>query len=113
MKLVDWTYALLALLGLVGPWSFNLAWMGAAADPSGLQFIADATANPAASSIALDITIACVAFFVWMLVESRRLGMRHTWLLIPYALMGSFASAFPLFLLLRSRRLSAAPPQAP
>ena len=36
-----------------------------------------------------------------------RLGMRHTWLLVPYALGVAFASAFPLFLLLRARRLRA------
>lgn len=109
MSPIEWLYAALAAIGLLGPWAFNLQWMTRTGvrTEGALGFLVDATANPASSSIALDITIACLVFFVWMLVEARSLGMRRAWLLIPYALLGSFASAFPLFLLLRSRRLAA------
>lgn len=105
MKPIEWIYAALAITGLVGPWAFNITWMLGDPTPGAFGFLGDATTNAAARSIAVDIAIACTAFFVWMLAESRRLAMKRTWLLIPYALMGSFASAFPLFLLLRSRHL--------
>ncbi len=50
-------------------------------------------------------SLVCAAFFVFMGFEARRLGMKHTWLLIPYALFVALASAVPLFFLLRARRL--------
>ncbi len=107
MKPIEWVYLAFALIGLVAPWAFNITWMLGDPTPGALGFLVDATANPAASSISIDIVIACTTFFVWMMAESRRLKMKRTWLLIPYALMGSFASAFPLFLFLRSRRCRA------
>lgn len=98
-------YAALAVLGVVLPWSFNLQWMSESQSASFFEFFALGFVNPAASSLTVDLFIACTTFFVWMLIEARRIGMRHAWLLIPYALFVAFASAFPLFLLLRERKL--------
>lgn len=109
MKPIEWIYAALAVIGIAAPWTFNISWMLGDPTPGPFGFIIDATANAAASSISIDIVIACVTFFIWMGVEARRLGMtKRVWWLVPYALLGAFASAFPLFLLLRSRHMSTA-----
>jgi hypothetical protein len=101
----EWVYGFLTVLGVVLPWSFNVQWIREATSPSFVGFFAAGFVNPAASSLTVDLVIACTAFFAFVLVEGRRLQMRWAWLLIPYALLVAFASAFPLFLLLRERRL--------
>lgn len=98
-------YGLLAIVGVVWPWNYNLVWMQTSDAPSLPSFFAEGFTTPATSSLTVDLFIACTTFFVWMLVEARRLKMRWAWLLIPYALMIAFASAFPLFLLWRERVL--------
>lgn len=104
----EWFYGVMAVVGVAGPWWFNVEWMRTAPAPGFLQFFLDAAAGPAATSISVDIGVVFACFCVWLVVESRRLKMRRTIWLIPYAALVALASAFPLFLLLRSRRLSAA-----
>jgi len=96
-------YAILAVLGVALPWYFNLQ-LG----PSGLGlsgFLAGVFANPASSSIGVDILIGSTAFLIWMVTEARRLGMKHWWLYIVITFLVSFACACPLFLLMRERQL--------
>jgi hypothetical protein len=96
-------FGLLAILGLVLPWYFNLQFMAAGGSPLG--FLRAGFANPAVSSVAVDILIAAGAFLIWMIVESRRLGMRHWWIYIVLTFSVAFALAFPLFLMMRERKL--------
>jgi Terpene cyclase DEP1 len=70
--------------------------------------VADWFANDASSSVAVDLIVVAVVASVFMVTESRRVGIR-----LPVALtfvVGGFlvamACAFPLFLLLRERRLA-------
>ena len=100
-----WIYAVLAVIGVLGPWWFNLQWMQTVSAPSLMSFFAAGFENPAASSLTVDLFIACTVFFIWMLAEARRLKMSNAWLLVPYALLVAFASAFPLFLCWRERVL--------
>jgi hypothetical protein len=103
----EWFYGLMTIVGVAGPWWFNVEWMRSAPATGFFDFFRDAASGPAATSISVDIGVVFACFAVWLVVESRRLGMRWTWLLIPYAALVALASAFPLFLLLRSRRLRA------
>ena len=96
-------FGLLAILGLVLPWTFNLQFMAAGGSPLG--FLQAGFANPAVSSVTVDILIATGAFLIWMIVESRRLGMRNWWIYIVLTFAVAVAFAFPLFLLMRERRL--------
>ena len=68
-------------------------------------FIRQGFANPAAASLASDVFVAAVAFLVWLPFEARRLMMRRWWVYALLTLGVAFACAFPLFLLMRERRL--------
>ena len=103
---LSWLYLALALAGGVLPWMANLDYMrayGASFDIS--EFVQLANANPAAQSLSRDLLIGASAITLWMVVESRRLQMRHLWLVLLSSVTIAFAFAAPLFLCLRERRL--------
>jgi len=95
-------YAVLAVVGLVGTWWFNLAYRGD-------SYLGDWFANPASSSAAVDILVAFAVCVVLYVRESRRLGWR-LWVPVLFGLLSlvvAVAFAFPLFLALRELRLPA------
>ena len=98
-------YAVLAVVGLVGTWYFNLAH---GSDLGG--YLAGWFANAASSSASVDLIVAFVAGSVFMVAEGRRFGMRLAWIFPVVGLVIAFAFAFPLFLFLRERRLAATAP---
>lgn len=104
---LELTYLLLAVAGAVLPWLANLDYMrqsGGVFDIT--SFIAQANANPAASSLARDLMVGATAVVIWMVQETKRLQLRG----LPWVLLSSvtvaFACAAPLFLYLRERRLA-------
>ena len=102
-----WLYLALAIAGGILPWLANLDYIasyGAAFD-LGL-FVQLANANPAAQSLSRDLLIGASAITIWIVVESRRLQMRHLWLVLLSSVTIAFAFAAPLFLFLRERRLA-------
>ncbi len=101
-------YGLLAMGALLATWSQNLAFL-ALPDNGGLAgFIRAAYANPAAASISNDILFMCFAAFTFMVVEARRLGIRHVWIYIVLSFGVAVSVMFPLFLLARQRKLAQA-----
>ena len=104
---VAWLYLALAIAGGVLPWLANLDYMrqyGSSFD-LGL-FVQLANANPAAQSLSRDLLVGASAITIWMVVESRRLQMRHLWIVLLSSVTIAFAFAAPLFLFLRERRLA-------
>lgn len=101
-------YLGLAIAGLCMTWYHNIAFMQETGGAFALQpFIDGVFANHASSSIGWDITIACAAFITWMIHESRRIGMKHTWVYIVLTFCVAFAFAGPLYLFMRDRHLAA------
>lgn len=102
-----WLYLALAMAGGILPWLANLEFIGSygAAFDLGL-FVQLANANPAAQSLSRDLLIGATAVTIWMVVESRRLQMRHLWLVLLSSVTIAFAFAAPFFLFLRERRLA-------
>lgn len=99
-------YALLALGALYATWSNNLAFF-ALPDNGGLAgFIRMSYVNPAAASIANDVAFVCLAAFVFMVAEARRLGMRFVWVYLVLSLTIAISVMFPLFLLARQMKLA-------
>ena len=95
-------YLVLAFLGLVVPWFFNLRFLQ---QGTFWDFLAATCVNDAACSISADVLIAAVAGCIWMLSEAKRQGMRHPWLWVLLTFFVAFAFAFPLFLFVRERRI--------
>lgn len=101
-----WIYLALAVAGGVLPWLANLDFIRGTGQPFDLAlFVQMANANPAAQSLSRDLAVGTTAVTVWMVVESRRLGMRGlVWVLLSCVTI-AFAFGAPLFLYLRERRL--------
>ena len=98
-------YTTLAVLGLTLTWYFNLQVFQPGSTTDMVGFFRLGFANPASSSLTVDLLVAFVAFAFWVVPEAARLGMPRGWI---YPLLGffvAFAFAYPLFLLLRERRL--------
>ena len=103
---LGWVYLALAVAGGVLPWLANLAFIRSTGQPFDLAlFVQQANANPAAQSLSRDLAVGATAVTIWMVVESRRLGMRGLgWVLLSCVTV-AFAFGAPLFLYLRERRL--------
>ena len=99
-------YALLAAVGVVATWTFNLKFAAEAGGTfSAIEFVRAGYANSASASLSNDLLVGVAAFLVWSFAEARRLRMRRWWV-YPIVTFGvAFACAFPLFLLFRERRL--------
>jgi hypothetical protein len=96
-------YLLLAIVGLVGTWWFNIR-----AIAESRNYLGDlVTSGPAVSSITIDLLVVAVAGSVFIIIEARRLGMRLGWLYVVGAGLTAFAFTFPLFLAMRQRALNA------
>ena len=96
-------YLLLAIMGLVGTWWFNIR-----AIAESRNYLGDlVTSGPAVSSITVDLLVVAVAGSVFIIIEARRLGMRLGWLYVVGAGLTAFAFTFPLFLAMRQRALRA------
>jgi hypothetical protein len=100
------TYAIIALLALIGTWTQNLAFF-ALPDHGGVGgFLRAAFANPAAASISIDILFFSLAAFVWMAHEAHRLDIRFVWLYVVLSFVIAVSVMFPLFLIARQRALA-------
>lgn len=85
-------YLALAAAGLIGTWYFNVTSFVNDED-----YLAAWFASAASSSAAVDVLLVAVAACVFFVAEGRRLGMRHTWVLIPLTFVIALAFTFPLF----------------
>ena len=70
-----------------------------------VKFIQLANSNPAAQSLSRDLFVGAGAIFIWIISESRRLGMRNLWVVLLASITIAFAFGAPLFLFFRERRL--------
>jgi hypothetical protein len=59
--------------------------------------------SPLATLLALDLSIAFVAFALWAAWEGKRLEMSLWWVPVPASIFVGLCFAIPLFLLLRER----------
>lgn len=101
-------YGVIAVLALIATWHQNLHYFGGSAGPAGVlaTFWKETFANPAAASITLDLFLFALAVMVWMVHESRRLGIAFVWLYIVLGLLIAISFTFPLFMIARERRLA-------
>lgn len=99
-------YLALAVVGLCLTWYHNIQFALSGAEP--LDFIRQALASHASSSLTLDVAVAALTFLTWMWHEAGRLGMPGRGWYVILTLFVALAFAFPFFLFMRERRLDAA-----
>ena len=99
-------YGAFAAAGAIVPWSFNIRHMQASGTMLTLQgWLAAGFISPLAGSITSDFLIGTIPVLVWMVIEARRLGMRHRWFYVVATFLVAFAFSCPLFLLMREIKL--------
>ena len=95
-------YLVLAILGLIGTWTFNVIAIATHRD-----FVGDwIGSGPAVLSLTIDVLVAATASAVFMVIESRRIGMRFVWVYVVLVPLIALAFALPLFLAMRERCLT-------
>jgi hypothetical protein len=100
-------YLVFAVLGLLVTWTQNIHYLSP--ETGGLiQFVKDTFVNPASTSITLDIVVLFIVCALWMIVEGRKLQMKHIWLYIVGGLCVAISVTFPLFLYFREEKLKIA-----
>lgn len=96
-------YLLLAIVGAITPYAVYfgyLEWV-----PGSSSALSLAWGSPIAAATLADFTIACIAFWPFLITESRRLGMRHWWFYILTNIFIGLSFALPAFLYMRERAL--------
>jgi hypothetical protein len=101
----QYVYFALAAIGLVGCWYFNLQWMNSDLPQGAKGFVELMFANSASSSISWDLVFGSLPVFIFIIVESRRIGMRRPWLYVIAGFVTAFAFVCPLYLGMRERHL--------
>lgn len=94
-------FLVLAIAGLIGTWTYNVIAIVEQNDFFGDWF----GSGPAVSSLTMDLLIMAVAACAFIVIEGRRLGMKHLWAYIVFSGLTAIAFTFPLFLANRERRL--------
>ncbi|MDQ3572014.1 MAG: DUF2834 domain-containing protein [Actinomycetota bacterium] len=105
-KALCWIYGLAALGALIATWSQNIRFFLEDDNGGLVGFVEDSYANAASSSITNDLIFMLIVALVLMLVEARRLGIRHVWVYLVLSFTIAISVAFPLFLLARERKLA-------
>jgi hypothetical protein len=102
-------YGAFAAAGAVVPWYYNIRHMQESGELLTPQaWLAGGFINSLTASITTDFLIGTIPVLVWMVVEARRLGMRHSWFYVVTTFLVAFAFACPLFLLMREARVAPA-----
>lgn len=95
-------YLVMSIVGLAGTWIWNVI-----AITQGRDYLGDwINSGPSVSSLTVDVLVAAVVAGVLIVVEGRRVGMRHLWVYIVLIPAVALAFALPLFLAMRERALA-------
>lgn len=100
-KLLCLLYALIAVLALLGTWGHVLSYLPLGALQANVRFWQDTLVNPASRFIGVDIILLCLAVWLWMLTEARRLGLRGAWWYVAGSVVIGVSTFVPLFLIHR------------
>ena len=72
------------------------------------ELLARIFANGAAGAFAVDVIVSSVVFWLFAVVEGRRVGVRSLWAPIAANVLIGLSLGLPLFLYMRERRLERA-----
>ena len=95
-------YLALALAGAVFPYVILVPWAADHGWAPGL-FVTQLFATRPAAIFASDVLYSAAVFVLFVVVEGRRIGMRHLWLYPLIVVAIGLCCALPLFLAMRER----------
>jgi hypothetical protein len=98
-------YAALSLGALIATWTFNIDHFSHGGTL--WSFVTDGYANSAASSLTNDVLFVALSAFVFMVVDGRRIGVRHVWIYIVGSCAIAVSVMVPLYLIARERAIRA------
>jgi len=99
-KILCGTYAVLAVIALIGTWWNNIRYV-TTESTSLIDFFQSGYTNYATSSLTNDLLVFALAAFVFMVVEARRIGIPKVWIYLVLSAVLAVSVAFPLFLIRR------------
>ncbi len=62
--------------------------------------------NPFSTGYSLDAIFCALILICWALYEKKTLGIKHGWVVIPLSAIPGVATAFAVYLILRSRQIA-------
>ena len=62
--------------------------------------------NRISTIFAIDLFWAVLVFFIWLIIEGKKSGMKNTWKYILLTMLFGLAGTFPLFLWTREKHLN-------
>jgi hypothetical protein len=98
MKQKSYLYLILALLGLVLTWTFNIQYIMQGGSLMPGAFWQAITPTIITTSIALDVTLAAVVFSIWVWRDAQTSGVSKPWLYIVLTFCVGLSVAWPLYL---------------
>ena len=105
-KILSYLYLFLSILGALLPMMANFDFAMEYGNNFDINnFIALASANPAAQSISRDLLVGASAVFIWIINESKKLNIKNMWIVYLGIFLIAFAFSAPFFLFLRERRI--------
>lgn len=105
-KILCAVYGAIAVVALVATWTNNLAFFAQPENHQVTSFLHALYLNHASASIANDLFLLCLACFIFMAMEARKLGIRYVWVYILLSMLVAISVMFPLFLVARQVALS-------
>lgn len=102
-----YVYLALCVLGLLIPNAVFWPWLLThGVDPQ--RFVQDLFANGVSGFFGLDVVLSAIALGVFVLLEGKRIGIRHRWVPIVAACLVGVSLGLPLFLYQRQVQLDRA-----
>lgn len=96
-----WFFITLSAVGLITAWVFN-----GIASVTGADYLGAWFGSPVDWVLSLDILIVAIAGSAFIIIEGRKLKMKHLWAYIVVSGITAFAFTFPLFLAMREKALA-------
>lgn len=104
-------FILAGVVALLSTWPYALQWMAAGGNIlNPVAFFGDAiAAGGTAAFLSIDMAIAWLVFMVWVVFDSKRVGLGYKWgwFFVALSYIG-VSMAFPLYLVARERFLDKA-----
>lgn len=99
-------YFVLSIVALIGCWYQNWYYVPEGLLQGGLHFWQDLLVTAASRSITIDIGLFSLCAAIWMVIESKKYGIKNVWMYLLFGLLIAISVTFPLFLIAREFKMN-------